>query len=248
MQYLFLLFLPFSLFSVEIHLKPKVSQDITTKQHAFISYLKHEKNFTLNNPDDAKTLIKENEALANAYLDSSLSSHEKVRLEVAIDELLSKQMVKKVQKSIDISEDVITSYYLNNRNDFKLEPLLAIEIYEFKNYNEASKLYMYTQKHQSDEIKTYIDAAKASKKDLKRRLNQLHPSIASLIKKQEQKSGYFLPPLYLKDKFIVIYIRAFDDSAKYIPLRQSKTKIKNILWEKTYLKKRKELLKKYGTK
>ena len=249
-EILFISLLVSVLFAIKIDVKVDENKSITPtnrEKDAFKSFSKETMRFNISD-QGAYNLIKENRALANEYIKKfGISEFDKARLKVESEMYLANKMIKTIQQSISIPYEVLYSYYLDNKNQFKegdkvdaimfffIDPDKAIDFYlkvknEKINVNNLAKEFNFVQKKHVD-----LDVEK------------LKPVIKTILKKSKKKK-YLLPPLIGSKYSVVMYIEKYKKSKGYKPFDKVKSVIEKKLYNETFIKKRNEILKKYGVK
>ncbi len=232
-------------FAIEVNIKvdKKPSQEVSQEEiNAIQDYFYELYHFHMSEKG-AKKLIQENRALANEYLKKhKLSSYDKNRIRVTTELYLANKFVKQIQNSVKLSDDVLRSYYIDNKDKYLQPNTVDFVAFIFDTPEDAIKFY---EENKKSDLKKLKDIAKKDKiiiKEYKKRpLKQLKISLRYLINKYQHG---LLPPL-IGEKSSVIYVENLDRKKRYKPYSEVKKEIEKILKNKKFLEERKKILKKY---
>ncbi len=231
-------------YSIEVQITLDKKIDVSSADIAAMKYfLKKKYNFIANNEKGVKKLVKENRALANAYLNSEYfkKKFNKNLFKIKTEMQLAENFVKELQREIKIPDKVLKSYYYDHLEDFKESPQVRLVRFSFKNYDDALNFYHNRLKSDSVDVKDFNgitrDIGYAN-------IDKIREPLKSLIK--ENGKNYISPPfIWAKDRYDVYYVKETKKSDGYKKFDQVKNRIKDILYQKTFNKKREEVIKEY---
>lgn len=185
----------------------------------------------------AKKRIQENRILANVYIKKyGIPKNIYIRSKLNIESDLADAYVKKEQEKIELSNDVLKSYYIVHKEDFTKPKSIEAIVKRFNDYEKAVKFYNICRKENN------ITALTKEERPQEFFIQGLHPIIRPLLKKVKENSC--IPPLYLGKDFLVFVI--FNKKKeKILPFLEVKNQIRKILLKKAYFKTRKKLLREY---
>lgn len=231
----------YSLFAIELSIRPDKNVTVSLQDiDAIKSYLIKGIKFHISD-QGARRLVEKNRVLANEYIKHHTTDKELLAyLKVMIEYELANRMVKEYQREHKISEKTLLSYYKDHIESYKLPDKVTFLILSFDDYEKAIDFY---KKYKDKKFPSFKILSSLKKKELTLPVNKLSNSIRRFI--YPQKQGYFLPPLYLK-KPSVLYVKQYVVSHEYKPFSLVKDQIRKKLEEKTFLRYRNQLLKKYG--
>jgi len=235
-----------SVFAIDIKISPDTKIVVSNKDKTAIQGF-YDKFFKFHLTDDgAYKLVKENRILANEYLKKyGLSNDDKERIKVETELYLANAMVRKIQNNIKLSDKVLYSYYIDNKDKFKDSERVDLSIFYFKNPEKAFQFY-WTAKN-----KKFEDAKKLAKQlskdivikdynDVK--LNTMKPFFRNMITKYG--AGHLMPPIF-DEVTSVSFIRAYHEATEYKKFNDVKEEIRKILYNKTFLRERNKILSQY---
>ena len=248
MRVLITIFTLFSLiYGVELSVKPDQNGTDAPPSQSDIRELNgyYHKYFNIRiSPKGAKRLVKENRALANAYLRRyGLDPQVEDRLRVISEFVLADEMVQRIQRSIQIPPEVVHSYYLDHLDQFKRDDKVKMRSFLFKTPDDAMAFYMENKGESS--LKRLEEAAKKysleTLRDYKEApLKALSPYLRSHIKKG--KKGYLLPPQLSPSRYEVFYVEEYKEEKGYKPFDEVKEEIEKQLHQKRYIRDRKKII------
>lgn len=235
-----------SVFAIEIEISPDKRVVTTNKDKTAIQRF-YDEVFKFHLTDDgAYKLVKENRILANAYLKKyGLSSEDMTRIKVETELYLANTMVRKIQNKIKLSDKVLYSYYVDNKDKFKNADSVDLSIFYFKDPEKAFRFYW------EAKDKNFEDAKKLAKqiskdvviKDYKEvKLSTMKPFFKNLIKKYG--TGHLMPPIF-DEITSVSFIHTYHKAKGYKRFEDVKEEIRKILYNKTFLRERNKILLQY---
>ena len=248
----FLLFVVVPLFAIEVEVRPDKDTNITisiTEKNALKDFVKSTMNFVLRD-EAAYRLAKENRALANEYLkQKKLSSYDLARIVEETEMYLATQLVKSIQRKINLSDKVLFSYYMDNKDRFKKSDEADIVLIFFNKYDDAAKFYENVKNRDFSYANQLAKEYNATIKDygFKKVAELKSPTKEYLL--QYKKAGVFLPPVVLSPNSVsVLYVKEYKVGKGYKDFEDVKEDIRKFLYNKTFLRERNKILKKYGIK
>ncbi len=236
-----------SLGAVEVEITSSVYKTDENNILAFEQYLKEEKNFRAESRKDLEKNLREDWILAEVYVQNNFNDYEKSKLTNMVNRYLAKEQIKKIQKKIDISEDVVKSYYLDHLDNYKLKPYVEMKIFNFDTLESAHAFYIFTQSHTYDESLQHAVKEDIAYVQYNNPFNRMMPEMRHSLRDMKQKN-YFTPPQLYKKQYMVTYIENITEREGYVAFEKTRKYIKKLLWKKTYLKQRSDLLSQYEAK
>jgi len=194
-------------------------------------------------PEGVKRLVRENRALANAYLERyGLDPQIQERLRVVGEFLLANEMVERMQRSVQIPKEVVHSYYLDHLDRFKRED--RVKLYSFLFPTPEDAIAFYLQNKGESSLEKLKKAAKEHSftifRDYKETpVKALDPFLKANIK--EGQGSYLLPPR-LSSQYEVFYVQSYTKGQGYKPFEEVREEIERELRQKRYLQDRKRIL------
>jgi len=230
-------------YSIEVQINPDKKIDVSSADIAAMKFFLKKKYHLTVNDKGAKQLIKENRTLANAYLNSEYfkKKFNKNLFKIKTEMQLADNFVKELQREIKIPDKVLKSYYYDHLEDFKESPQVYLVRFSFKNYDDALNFYQNRLKSDSIDVKDF----NGTTRDIGyANIDKIREPLKSLIK--ENGKNYLSPPfIWAKDRYDVYYVKETKKSDGYKKFEQVKNRIKDILYQKTFNKKREEVIKEY---
>ena len=247
---LFIMIIP--LFGIEVKIFPDKDTNITIsilEKNALKKFVKSTMNFELLD-EGAYKIAKENRALANEYLkQKKLSSYDIARIKTEIEMYLANHFIEDIQKNVKIPEKILMSYYLDNKNKFKKVDEASIVLIFFNNYDNAAKFYENVKNRDYPYAKTLANEYNATIKEygFKKITKLKSPAKDYLL--QFKKAGIFLPPVVLSPNTVsILYVKKYKIGKGYQDFEDVKEDIRKFLYNKTFLRERNKILRKYGIK
>jgi hypothetical protein len=196
----------------------------------------------------ARKVAKENKILANEYIKKfGLSNFDKSKIEVMVNTYLADNMVRRIQNKIKIPDKVLYSYYLDNKEKFRTGDQIDFISFEFDDMRKAVDFYVKVKDKDFSYAQKIADKDNVKTKNfLNQRIFKIDPNIKKYL--DDHKSGYFLPPIYLKGRNIkVLYVKNYklSDKNDYLSFEQVKEEIAKKLKKANFIKERNKLLEKY---
>ena len=191
---------------------------------------------------DAKNVVYENRLLANELLKTSKIPSELLNdIRLSLEETLAEALVKQHQDAITIDDKVLESYYKTNKKEFEEDRLLDIVVYDFDDFEKATKFYA-TFKNTPENSGAYIKDNNITASPQQHEIGKLTPMMKDALRDYEQKN-YLTTPLFFQKKFYIIYIKdvKHNDKKTFASHREY---ITTMLKQKTFLDARAALLKK----
>ncbi len=248
----FLLFIVVPLFAIEVKVYPDRDTNISisiTEKNALKDFVKSTMNFVLRDKG-AYNIAKENRVLANEYIKrKKLLNYDLARIKVEAEMYLATQLVQDIQNNIKLSDKLLLSYYLDNKERFKKPDEADIVLIFFNNYDDAAKFYENVKNRDFSYAKQLVKKYNATIKDYGfKKITELKPPTKEYLL-QYKKSGIFLPPVILAPKSIsILYVKEYRIGKGYRNFEDVKEDIRKFLHNKTFLRERNKILKKYGIK
>ncbi len=230
--------------SAEVDVKPVPYVKNEKRVKAFDEYLREVKHFRANSWKDLEKNLRDDYLLANHFLKNGMNDDERARLTNMVNRYLAQREVQRIQKSIGISDDVTRSYYLDHLRDYKLKPIVSLKNFHFKTLEEADAFYRFAKENGYAKALQKAKTMGVEPIDYTHPLNMMQP-LFRLSLKNRHDSGYFTPPQYVPKDFVVLYVADIKQRDGYIPYDKVKRAIARELWQKTYLRKRMEILSSY---
>lgn len=221
------------------HVKEKISN---SEVSALIAMFKM--NHINISKKNAKEVVRDNRLLSEQYIkEYGLNNEYLTTLRLSIEKDLAEKLVAENLKQLDVNDDVIKSYYIDNKEDYKKPDEVKLKIYEFNDYDSAQKFYKLFSKNIAN-IDLYSTDNNISIKEIKSpivNLNALIAIAANVTKKEINKISY---PIRINGKFILVEpIEYYTNLYQDYKLKKDEIKLKLLL--KISNDKRKELLEKY---
>jgi len=236
-----------SLGAVEVEVKSSVYKTDENNILAFDRYLQDDKNFRAESRKDLEKNLHEDWILAEIYIKDNFNDFEKAKVTNLVNRFLAKEQVKKIQKEIKISDDIIKSYYLDHLAEYKLKPYVEMKIFNFDTIESAYEFYIFSRSHTFDESMKYAINNNISPEKYNHPLNRMMPEMRYSLRDTKQKK-YFTPPQVFKQHYMVSYIENVTERDGYVEFKNVKKYIEKILWKETYLQKRFDLVSQYKEK
>ena len=236
-----------ALFAIQIDIHQDRNLSISNEEvQAFRDYVKDMTNFVLNEKG-AKKLVKENRVLALEYLQKPLSSYDRSRIRVMVEDYLAKALVDRFQnKILNTDPKILYSYYLEHIDKYKKSDTIDLVIFVFKDYQKAQEFYEKV-KNIRDLQKIQKEAKNAHALDVKELENYPVARAGKIVKSflDPKRSDYFLPPIvFSKGNVRVIFVHRYHVAKDYEPFEKVKEKVKRDLFQEAYLRYREKLVKK----
>ena len=196
---------------------------------------------------DARALVKKNRILANAYVEQyGVPKELQVRFRFNLEKALVRELIRKVEKNIDLSDNVLKSYYLANKEEFRVPKKIVFTLMTLPDYQQALSLYNHY-KNIPSEVKDFKGDKEnnITVEQFTMGLQEMNPAL-KVVLKDTNATQYLTPPQKFYKNYIVMYVQSFVP-AGYRPYDSKvKSEIRALLLKKVYNRTKKELVEKYG--
>ncbi len=239
-----LLFLTLSLVlsAVEIEFSLSKHLEATPEDVERFKVILQKRNMGMSDKN-AKIAIQENRLLANAYMKAyGIPEVLQKEMQILLEEQLRNMLIKKEKETIEINDDVLRSYYKDNKHEFYKPDAITFNIYSFQNYDDAHAFYA-NNKDRYAHIKQYVKEHNVSVDSKTLPLRTLHKELQALLK-DVNSTQYITPPEYFYKKYIVLDVVAIEKAA-LMPFSEAKKRAKTLLLNKINRDTKEQLLKKY---
>lgn len=193
--------------------------------------------------ENAKIAIKENRVLADVYMEKyGIPEVLKKEMQILLEEQLRQLLIDKEKAAIKVNDDVLLSYYKDNKHEFYKPDVITFNIYSFKNYDDAHTFYA-ANKDNYTNIQTYVKEHNVSKDSQTMPLRKLHKKLQALVK-DSNSSRYIVPPEYFYKQYIVLDVVSMEP-AQLMTFTEAKKRAKARLLSKINQETKAKLLEKY---
>ncbi len=238
-----LLSLSATLFSVEINYSLSNTTHATPEDIERFKVILQKRNMGMSDKS-AKIAIEENRILADAYMkEYGIPDAVKKEMQILLEEQLRNLLIDKEKAKIAINDDVLHSYYKDNKHEFRKPDTITFNVYSFDDYDDAHTFYV-ENKENYQHIERYVKEHNISKDSQKLPLRQLHKELQVLVK-DLNASGYILPPEYFFKKYVVLDVVAID-KASLMSFDEAKDRARTLLLKKINQDTKAKLLRKYA--
>lgn len=235
------------LWGADVNVVPSAYQKDETRITAFDNYLRKTRHFRAQSREDLEKNLRDDWLLANHFIEKAYTPMEKAEIVNLVNRVLAQKEIERIQKKIGIKDDVVKSYYLDHLSEYRLKPMVSIKIFHFASLRQADDFYRFALKH------TYAQSTEKLKKDGIKAVDYTHPlnmmqPVYRLSLRNLEDQHYFTPPQFVGKGFAVVYVDTIKKRDRYAPFDKVKKSIAKMLWQKTYLEKRAEILASYQDK
>ncbi len=228
-----------NLYAIDLQIKPDVNTTVSSLEADQMITLFSKKRIRIEK-QDAKKAVLDNRILSNAFLkEDKIPEYLLADITLAIEETLSELYVKQNQEKIEINDQIIESYYKTNQKEFIKDNIFDLDAYTFTSFDKALPFYQ-TYQFAPEKAKQYAMDSNISMLSEKLEYKKIAPAIKSVLQ-DHNKTNYFTAPIVLKEKTLVVHVKAATESG-YYTLEESKEKIKTILLQKIFATTRSKLL------
>ena len=202
---------------------------------------KYKKNAYSIDDKASKRIIEENRLLALREIkDRGLNKQFLTEIKLDIEQKLAAKLIEETQKDRGVSEDVLLSYYKDNKKEFYIGEAFVMQTYKFLSFDAA--LQFYNKNFSNKELaQEYSKENNISVSTTQSAIKFIPKDILVLLK-NDKEINYFTTPQKFKNGYLVFYIEKYIEDEKYIPFEKVKNKIKANLLNKTYVQIRKKLI------
>ena len=220
-----------SLYAVSVDIKMDSNVHITQKEAMYFqSMVRKEQNIQIDEKE-SKRVLKVNRILSNAWIEEGgYDAIEQMRIRRDLERAFTEKLIHKHFDKLDISEDVLLSYYIDNKKDFVLGTKVHFAAYVFRTFEPALNFYQRFREDRND-LKNYVKEHNITiRENDENTLATLHPTLENLLI-DNNTTGYFTTPARYKNQFIVLDVIDFTPDAK-APYNKVKEQIKKKLYYK----------------
>ncbi len=230
------------LYGIELSVK---STERTYPNELEIDFLKNNlksKKIVIDDKE-ASRVLEENTILSNLLLkEYGLSKKLKTELKIDIEGKLADELVKQKERSIDVNDDVLLSYYKDKKKRFFSKNMVTMQVYMFEDFESALKVYQgFFQKPET--LDKYADENNISKVTQSLIFDDIHPQIKGYLK-ETKEDNYIVPPQKWAKNFIIVYVEKID-AEHFKPFEEVKEEIKALLTNENRNRLKKELAEYY---
>ncbi|MEA2111644.1 MAG: hypothetical protein U9P71_06300 [Campylobacterota bacterium] len=187
-----------SLYGLNISYTKSTILEVTPQEVKHFSIILKKRGIKINQVQ-AKKAILENRVLADDYLmQFDISEDIANEFKLMLEEKLREMRIKEAKNAVNISDDILLSYYKDNKDNYYKTSEIEFNVYTFSTFNKALEFY---QKNDLSKNKTIVSDNNITSTNEKMSINQLHPELLNLLK-DETSFGYLVPP----EKFFKNYI------------------------------------------
>ncbi len=195
---------------------------------------------------ESARVLEENMILSNLFLkEAGLSKEFKTDIKIYIEGKLADELVRQKEKSIDVSDDVLLSYYKDKKKKFFSKNMVKMQIYMFDDFESALKVYEDFYKKPAA-LDKYAGENNISKVTQDLMFDNIHPQIKGYLKDVKEEN-YIVPPQKWAKNFIVVYVEKID-TEYFKPFEEVKEEIKTLLLNDNKNRLKKELVEYYRNK
>jgi predicted transcriptional regulator len=240
-----LLFLNVFLYAIEIDFiadkKIDVSQDEITQFKAQVL-----KQRIRIDDKEAKRVLMENRILANYYLkNEKVPQFFKLNLVHKTEKLLAKMLVDKYEEELELSDDILLSYYRAKKDEFYRQKQILLNVYKFKDFDSALEMYM-AKRDKMDSLDSYAKEHEIKMIEQLLEVSNMHQQIRSNLRNLEDEN-YLVPPQKWADGYIVVHAVRFVEE-NYMPYEEIKEDIRERLIVQNRKNARRKLMQEYTDK
>lgn len=225
-----------------IEITPNKNLNVTPDEAEQMRVLWEKRQFTIDQKESHK-LVKENRVLANAFLENvKLTDKLKAEISIYTEEKLAEAMVKYTISKLNMNEDILRSYYEENKHEFFQTEDIHFNLFTFTTYDDALSFYQ-VNKDNLDNINPYILEHNITKIEDTVPTKGLHSEIKNILS-SDKKTGYITPPEKFYKNYIVIEVIEYKN-AHIATYESVKNDVKALLYKKINKDTRSKLLKEY---
>ena len=237
------LLLSISVQAVEVKVREKPPSANVEFVQAFKDYIEGKTGFIPNSDEDVKRIEYENELLANAYFHKHHGKYLDTWVNVLVNDKMAKKMIREIQESIIIDDEVLRSYYLANLDKYRAAEQAKVDVFLFDTIESAFDVYKYSRQHDINTSRAYAKAHALKMVAYNTSIHSLYPTVRASIT-DRKKQDYFTPPYLSSKKFALTYVHKVWDPDTILSYESVKAGIVRMLHKKTYLRERKKLVEK----
>ncbi len=217
-----------SLFALDITVTPSKTVTISSEEAEYFRNMLMKRHRNID-PDDAKKVLKENRVLADYFYRTYGIENDLQELQILFEEKLRNKLIAKEVEKVSINDDVLLSFYKDNKDEFYKAKEIEFKIYNFSTFNQAYTFYKNCQKDGIECSELALDDnITIVHKTLP--LHNFNPQLKNLLK-DEVSAGYSLPPQKFFKDYIVMEVVDIIDSG-ILPYEQVKERVKKDLQDK----------------
>ena len=233
-----------SLYAVSLDIKADNNVHVTQEEAKYFqSALKKEQGIHIDEKESERVL-KVNRVLSNAWLqEGGYDKVEQMKIRRDLERAFTEKLIHKHFGKLEITEDILLSYYLDNKKEFILGTKIHFDAYTFDAFKPALDFYEHFKDNRNGlqgYVKEHNITIRTSDENT---LATLHPALLNMLV-DNNTTDYFTTPARFKNKFVVLDIIDFTPNAK-APFNTVKEQIKKKLYYKKKSDVRNALLEKY---
>ena len=220
----------FSLYGVEVTITPDSDTTISQAEMDVVKKAYIGTKMTVHD-DKLKVYLSDNRKLSDIYLkEVGLSDDEKISLRHMVERTLAKKMIEKIQDETELTEDVIKSYYIAHKDEYKGEERFDYYYLIFDDYKSAVDFYF---KHEKDADKM-MDIIKKENITVMpfKKMPKSQAPFNLLEAFSKEVKPVILPPLHMRKYEIVYGIKKY--APEVLPYTQVRHQIRKKLFDEAY--------------
>lgn len=221
----------------------RLDETKTSMQHidAMKEYLFETQRFTPNSDQDVVDILIENKLLTEAYMKLRNKSAIHAMKDVVSEAYFAKAMIKLKQKLISIPAEVVKSYYLDHIDEYKMKPIIDLDIMMIKSLDTAFDVFNQSRLKTYNEVKKYAQGKGVNIKKYRQPVNRMPVFLRKTLRNYTD-SQYFTPPQHTRKGFMILYVKSVEPQKGYWPFEKAKKEIEKKLYKQSYLNMRKKLV------
>ena len=227
---LFTLLTTFSLYGVEVNVMPDSNLSISQAEMAVVKKAYVGTQMVVND-EKLRLYLSDNRKLSDLYIKNvGLKGDEAITFRHTVERILAKKMIEKIQDETELTEDVIKSYYIAHKDEFKSEDRFDYYYLVFDDFRSAAEFYL---EHNSS-VEAILDIAKKEKitvvpfKGVPKSRAPFH-LVQAFYK---EVKPIILPPQHGR-KYEIIY-GVTKHAPEALPYQQVRSKIHDKLFDEAY--------------
>ncbi len=229
-----------SLQALDITVTPSKSSTISSHEAEYFRNILMKRHINID-PQEAKKVLKQNRVFADYFYKTYGIEGKIEELRIVFEEKLTEELIKKEVEKVTINDDVLLSFYKDNKDEYYKNKEIEFKIYNFKTFDAAYDFY----KHCNNDSAKCASLSREQNISIVHKtlpLNNFNPQLQNLLVDNTRSHYIVAPQKFFKNYIILEVVKISDDGI--MPYDEVKDIVKTDLQNKIKYETKKKLIEK----